>query len=110
MATDWKDILAALGASGTLPEGDDSVPTTNTDGESTKKERLHIELDRKGRKGKTATIIYGFSGSDDEVAETARILKQKIGTGGSSRGGEILLQGDWRERAAEILRQLGHKI
>ena len=109
---DWKDALAALGASGTLPEGEETAQEeTLTQGKTgSQGGKLHIELDRKGRKGKTATIIYGFTGNDEEVAETAKTLKQKIGVGGSSRGGEILPQGDWRDRAAEILRDLGYKL
>ena len=110
MPTDWKDALAALNASGTLPEGEEHNEERNNDKEScVAMPTLRIILDRKGRKGKTATIIEGFTGTDEEVTETARHLKQKIGTGGSSRGGEILLQGDWRDRAAELLRELGYK-
>ncbi len=107
MATDWKDTLAALGASGTLPEGTEISLTENA---PSNLPTLRILLDRKGRKGKTATIIEGFTQSDDEVANIAKSLKQKIGTGGSSRGGEILLQGDWFKRASELLSNMGYKI
>ncbi len=106
---DWKETLAALGASGTLPEGDDNYveePASPNEPAS----QLKILLDRKGRKGKSATIIEGFNESDEEVAELARMLRQAIGTGGSSRGGEILLQGDRREQAASLLRQKGYKV
>lgn len=71
------------------------------------KSKLHIVLDKKGRKGKTATIIEGFDLPDEEVAKIAATLKQRLGTGGSSRDGEILLQGDWREKAAGILKEMG---
>lgn len=114
MSSDWKDALAAL--KGSMPHDDTPDSGTAPAAESTHRQEtsqqmpLTVLLDRKGRKGKTATIIEGFKADDSTVAETARILKQKIGTGGSSRGGEILLQGDWRERAATLLRDMGYKV
>ena len=75
-----------------------------------RKTKLSISMERKGRKGKTATIIYGFECDDEELEEIARTLKTKIGTGGSARGGEILIQGEWRDRAAELLRELGFRL
>lgn len=107
---DWKDALSALREG--LPEGE---PQKEEAGEEDScitagKEKLHIVMERKGRKGKTATIIEGFLCDDATLQETAKTLKQKIGTGGSARGGEILLQGDWRERAAELLREMGHIV
>lgn len=107
---DWKDALSSL--RGELPEGENNEQQTSTEADTTKKKRgkLNIIIERKGRKGKTATIIEGFEEPDAEIEEIARELKQKIGTGGSARGGEILLQGDWRERAAELLKAKGYKI
>ena len=67
-------------------------------------------VDRKGRKGKTATIIEGFELPDEEVADVAARLKKRLGTGGSSRGGEILIQGDCAVKAAEALRAMGFKV
>lgn len=111
MAQDWKDALAALG--GSLPAGDDSVPEVQAPGDDKTKGNkgtLHVLLDKKGRKGKTATIIEGFEEDDAAVEELASELKRKIGTGGSARGGEILLQGDWREKAASLLKERGYKV
>ena len=109
MATDWKDQLAGL-------MGDATAPVTGNDEDiisslrKSDSQKLHVILDKKGRKGKVATIIEGFTLDDDEVAEIASDLKRKIGTGGSSRGGEILLQGDWRTKAAELLKARGFKV
>lgn len=109
MAIDWKDALGAL--RGSLPEGEDTA-AVETDGKegSDVKEKLHITVERKGRHGKTATIIEGFECEDAELQETSRLLKQRIGTGGSARGGEILLQGEWKDKAKEILRSMGHTV
>lgn len=106
---DWKDALAGLKSG--MPEEEETQQSDEVKEEKKKlKEKLHIVMERKGRNGKTATIIEGFEGSDKEVEEIARQLKQKIGTGGSARGGEILLQGDWREKAAKLLREMGFKV
>lgn len=71
--------------------------------------RMDVVLEKKGRAGKQATIICGFQGSDDDLLELASTLKRKLATGGSARGGEILIQGDRRKEAVEILKSLGYK-
>lgn len=72
--------------------------------------RLRLFYEKKGRAGKPATIIEGFDPDDDtEALSVARMLKQRIGCGGSARGGEILLQGDRREQATKLLRESGYK-
>lgn len=110
---DWKDVLGQIN----LPDdGKDSAVDACVDAETTpaaapaqskpKGEKLCVALEKKGRGGKTATIIYGFKRSDEEVADIASKLKRKLGIGGSARGGEILLQGDVREKLKPILKEL----
>lgn len=105
-------MLASL--AGDTPGAD--APETSVGGEDDASrpkcaaDTLRVILDKKGRKGKVATIIEGFTIPDDEVAEISSELKRKIGTGGSARGGEILLQGDWREKASSLLREKGFKV
>ena len=112
MAQDWKEMLASVRGDVQEPEspvdGTGQTPAQDTD-MNLRNQKLNIVLDKKGRKGKVATIIEGFTIDDDAVAEIASELKRKIGTGGSSRGGEILLQGDWKVKAADILRSKGFK-
>lgn len=111
MAIDWKDALSALKDSGAVPLDDTPDPSPAPKDETTvQKEPLHVVIDRKGRKGKTATIIEGFNGSDEKLQQLAKTLKQRLGTGGSARGGEILIQGDRKNEISEILRSLGYKI
>lgn len=114
--TDWKDALSALKNSGSLPEapGDDAV-VDQTDNDNTSEsprqtEALNVVFERKGRGGKSATIIEGFTLCDDDVADIASTLRRRLGTGGSARGGEILLQGECREKAARELRAMGFKV
>lgn len=108
---DWKDALSKLNESGVVPTApEDSIRELSVTEKSVQKEPLNIIIDRKGRKGKTATIIEGFTCDSAEVDSLEKMLKQKIGTGGSSRGGEILLQGDWKEKVTQILRKEGYKV
>lgn len=112
---DWKDTLGALLSSGNLPEGEAAAPDTATikeaNKESLKKGVLNVVFERKGRGGKSATIIEGFDNMpDSEIAALATRLKSKLGIGGSARGGEILLQGDQRKgRLKELLIAEGFK-
>lgn len=101
---DWRDQLSGLKAE--LPEGEESSVAPKT--ENAKKEPLRIELDK--RNGKPATLISGFLGSDAELKELAKTLKIKCGVGGSSRDGEILIQGDFRIKVADLLLGFGFKV
>lgn len=104
-------MLKTLSEEAGIPEGENEMPQSTVDKDpSLSLPTLHILIDRKGRKGKVATIIEGFDPDDKGIEEITSYLKKKIGTGGSSRGGEILLQGDWKEKAAEILKAKGYKI
>ncbi len=70
---------------------------------------LRVWLDRKHRAGKVATIVRGFVGSDDDLADLARLLKSKCGVGGSAKDGEIIIQGEHRDRVVEILSKSGYR-
>lgn len=110
---DWKDALAGMRNEMPEEEAIKEVTTSETGGveiSGKKREKLNIFVEKKGRNGKVATIIEGFLGSDKEIEDIARLLKQKIGTGGSARGGEILIQGEWREKVAQLLREMGFVI
>ncbi|MCI9043573.1 MAG: translation initiation factor [Muribaculaceae bacterium] len=106
---DWRDALSALAPSAPAEDHHSdttqaaSVPTKDTD-------TLTLFYERKGRGGKQATIIAGFTCNDSELKEVASALKQRLATGGSARGGEILIQGDRRTEAAAALRAMGYKV
>lgn len=111
----WQDKLKALKM--TMP---DSVDTDDSDmapelDENTVATNLCPKLDivyeRKGRAGKSVTIICGFSsGIDDEtISALASRLRKRLGTGGSARGGEILIQGDRRTDVLRLLQEEGYK-
>lgn len=113
MNPDWKDTLASL--LGNTPEADDkntlAAAPDRSDGHDPSTPILHIVYEKKGRKGKPATIIYGFDPSNDDLLQqTASRMKRQMGVGGSARGGEILLQGDCRKKAADLLKEYGFKV
>ena len=111
MAQDWKQLLGdAFNVEVPHPgETATEVDKIASPLEQQGKQRLDIILDRKGRKGKTATIVTGFVLNDEALASIAADLKRHCGVGGSSRDGEILLQGDQRERALAWLTAKGYK-
>ena len=69
---------------------------------------LEIHIDRKQRKGKTATLIKGFVGTSDDLKDLAKNLKQKCGIGGNAKDGEIILQGEVRQKVMDLLQQEGY--
>ena len=73
------------------------------------KQRLIVSIDRKNRGGKQVTLVSGFTGSEDDLAELGRILKVKCGVGGSAKNGEITIQGDFRDRVTALLNEMGYK-
>jgi len=67
------------------------------------KQKLKVFIDKKQRKGKTVTLITGFIGTNDALKELEKKLKTHCGSGGSSKDGEILIQGDFKEKISEFL-------
>jgi translation initiation factor 1 len=106
---DWKKRL------GVVYSTDDNFDfdTNQNEEEETlppSQQKLIISLDKKQRKGKSVSLITGFVGSPDDLDNLARNLKKKCGTGGSSKEGEIIIQGDFRTRLKELLENDGFKV
>ena len=68
------------------------------------KQNLRVTLDSKQRKGKTVTLVQGFTGTEEDLKELAKLLKNKCGVGGSVKDGEITIQGEVKEKVLTILR------
>ena len=128
---DWKSALAALGAT---EEPNDNKAKTDIDRKKRvgivystnpgyeysddsqeeadtlpkNQQKLRLNMERAGRGGKTVTLVKGFVGSDEDINALCKLLKQKCGVGGSVKDGEIIIQGDHRQRIVEILKKEGY--
>ena len=104
---DWKERLGMVYSTnpdftydyGEEPEAEILAPA---------KQCLRVWRDTKGRGGKVATIVRGFVGSSEDLEELGRTLKRGCGVGGSVKEGEIIIQGDHRDRVTALLVQKGY--
>ena len=71
---------------------------------------LYLHRESKGRGGKTVTLVKGLVLSDDDLKSLSKQLKQVCGTGGTFKDGVIEIQGEHREKIAEVLKQMGYKV
>ena len=74
------------------------------------KQILRIRLDTKQRAGKVVTLIEGFVGTFSDLEQLGKTVKTKCGTGGSAKDGEIIVQGDMRDKVFDILIKEGYKV
>lgn len=131
---DWKSALSALSG---MAQPDTTTPETTAEVDKKKRtgvvfstnpnyqydenenvnenetlpkqqQKLRLSMERAGRGGKTITIVRGFVGSDADLEELGKLLKQRCGVGGSVKDGEIIIQGDHRTRLVEILKKEGY--
>ena len=73
-------------------------------------QKLYVSLDKKNRKGKSVTLVEGFIGSEDDLKSLGKELKSKCGSGGTAKDGEIIIQGDFRDRVSAMLKDKGYEV
>jgi len=108
MENDWKHRLGVVFS--TDPDfeySSDEEPQEQTlpPGE----QDLRVWRDSKRRAGKTVTVVRGFIGTDDDLASLGRMLKKGCGVGGTVKDGEIIIQGDHRDRVTDLLLGEGYR-
>ena len=71
-------------------------------------QKLRVSMEKKGRGGKTVTLIKGFVGTEYDLKELGKLLKTKCGVGGSVKDDEIIIQGDFKQRIIDLLKAEGY--
>ena len=106
---DWKDRLGVVySTSDEFSYDYDSDAEADTLSPSAQK--LIVTLDKKQRGGKQVTLVSGFVGQEEDLKALGKMLKTKCGVGGSAKAGEIIIQGDFRNRVKELLLKGGYKV
>ena len=104
---DWKDRLNIVYS--TNPDFQYSTDEKEEfDTLPKQQQKLRVSIEKNHRGGKTVTIVKNFVGSEDDIKELGRLLKTKCGVGGSVKDGEILVQGEFKEKVIEILKKEGY--
>ena len=104
---DWKDRLNIVYS--TNPDFRyETKEHDNTETLPKEKQKLRVSVEKKGRGGKTATIITGFVGCENDLASLGKLLKTKCGVGGSVKEGLIIIQGELKQRIVDLLKNEGY--
>ena len=104
MPQDWKDLLQGKFAD----ELDGVIALTYSPDLEADGDLPVVTIDRRRRAGKQVTLVSGFSGDEAALASLGQELKRRLGVGGSAKDGEILIQGDLRDKVVAILVEMGH--
>jgi translation initiation factor 1 len=107
-SNDWKDRLGVVYSTnpsfGYEKPQDKAAATLPP-----QQQNLRVQLDRKQRGGKQVTLVTGFIGGQGDLEQLGRMLRVGCGAGGAAKDGEIIIQGDHRDKVMSLLEKAGYK-
>lgn len=105
---DWKQRLGVVYS--TNPDFKyEQESVTEEETLAPEKQKLTVSIDRRCRAGKQVTLVSGFVGSESDLKELGKMLKVKCGVGGTTKDGEITIQGDLRNKVTALLCAMGYR-
>lgn len=107
---DWKQRFGVVFSTNPDFEYEEQVTEPEPETLHPSQQRLHVSMERAGRKGKTVTLVKGFVGCDADLQDLSKKLKTKLCVGGTAKNGEIVIQGDLRQRVKELLTSEGYAV
>ena len=105
---DWKERLNVVYSTNPDFNYEQEEEEEETATPDKKQQKLRVSIEKKGRGGKTVTLVNGFIGSEDDRKELGKLLKTKCSVGGSVKDGEIIIQGEFKQRVIELLKAEGY--
>ena len=107
-SNDWKKrdgVVYSTNSDFEFSYGQSDIPSTLP----VQQQNLRVSLDKSMRAGKQVTLVTGFVGTPEDLEKLGKMLKSKCGVGGSAKDGEILIQGDHRDKIVQFLQKDGYK-
>jgi translation initiation factor 1 len=108
-SSDWKNRLGVVFSTNSNYHYQADLQDGEPDTPAPEKQKLYVGIDRRQRAGKQVTVVSGFKGKTPDLEELGKGLKQKCGSGGSVKEGEILIQGDFRDKVVVMLQNMGYQ-
>ena len=107
---DWKDRLGVVYSTNPDFQYQTAQDAPEADTLAPEKQRLIVRIDRRRRAGKQVTLVDGFVGRAADLSALAKTLKTKCGVGGTVEEGQVLIQGDLRDKLVTLLSTMGYQV
>lgn len=106
---DWKSRLGVVFSTNPDYEYNSPDETPHEETLPPSKQKLIVAIDRRNRGGKQVTLVKGFIGNEEDLIQLSKMIKTKCGTGGTVKDGEVIIQGDFRDKILSFLESEGYK-